>query len=75
MTSLKQPSVEHLQFPAISVSDTIFRYTKALDAIKNLRKERMADLKAEKERLSHLQLEKSRAEKVMQYLALLHDDV
>lgn len=40
------------------------RYTKALDAIKNLRKERVADLKTEKERLSHLQLEKSRAEKV-----------
>lgn len=41
------------------------RYTKALDAIKNLRKERTADLKTEKERLSHLQLEKSRSEKVI----------
>lgn len=64
MISLKRPSMERL-LPQ-TISNTIFRYTKALDAIKNLRKERMADLKTEKERLSHLQLEKSRAEKVIQ---------
>lgn len=40
------------------------RYTKALDCIKTLRKERVAELKADKERLKSLELEKARADKV-----------
>ena len=40
------------------------RYTKALDSIKNLRKERVAELKAEKERLIGLSREKSHADKL-----------
>lgn len=64
MISLKQPSGENSSAFRPSVLNMSFRYTKALDAIKNLRKERTADLKTDKERLSHLQLEKSRAEKV-----------
>lgn len=40
------------------------RYTKALDAIKNLRKERVAELKVDKERLERLSGEKSHADKL-----------
>lgn len=42
----------------------IDRYTKALDNIKALRKDRVADLKAEQERLSSLSLEKAHADKL-----------
>jgi DNA repair protein RAD50 len=41
-----------------------FRYTKALDSIKSLRKDRIAELKAEKERLESLQREKQHADKL-----------
>ena len=41
-----------------------FRYTKALDSIKALRKDRLAELKAEKERLESLSLEKKHADKL-----------
>ncbi|PPQ65386.1 hypothetical protein CVT26_000011 [Gymnopilus dilepis] len=47
--------------------DDIFeatRYTKALESIKNLRKERVADLKAEKERLLSLSREKAHSDKL-----------
>ncbi|KAI0345847.1 hypothetical protein BDW22DRAFT_1353452 [Trametopsis cervina] len=47
--------------------DDIFeatKYTKALDAIKSLRKDRVADLKADKERLNSLSLEKAHADKL-----------
>jgi DNA repair protein RAD50 len=50
--------------------DDIFeatRYTKALDNIKSLRKERVADLKADKERLHSLGLEKAHADRVIIY--------
>lgn len=40
------------------------RYTKALDSIKSLRKDRVADLKAEKERLESLALQKANADKL-----------
>lgn len=52
--------------------DDIFeatKYTKALDSIKALRKDRMADLKAEKERLESLQREKNHADKLKTRLA------
>ncbi|KAI0057825.1 hypothetical protein BV25DRAFT_1994717 [Artomyces pyxidatus] len=47
--------------------DDIFeatKYTKALTSIKDLRKDRMAELKAEKERLESLSLQKSHADKL-----------
>ncbi|KDQ20852.1 hypothetical protein BOTBODRAFT_124714 [Botryobasidium botryosum FD-172 SS1] len=47
--------------------DDIFeatRYTKALENIKTLRKERVAELKADNERLKSLQIEKSHADKL-----------
>jgi len=40
------------------------RYTKALDSIKSLRKDRMAELKAEKEHLLSLSREKAHADKL-----------
>ena len=40
-------------------------YTKALDSIKALRKERVADQKAEKERLESLSKEKAHADKLL----------
>lgn len=46
------------------VSNFRLRYTKALDAIKNLRKERVAELKTEKERLESLSREKAHADKL-----------
>ncbi|KAF8231720.1 hypothetical protein L208DRAFT_43628 [Tricholoma matsutake] len=52
--------------------DDIFeatRYTKALDSIKNLRKDRVAELKAEKERLIGLSREKAHADKLKSRIA------
>ncbi|KAI0354999.1 hypothetical protein OH77DRAFT_379119 [Trametes cingulata] len=52
--------------------DDIFeatKYTKALDNIKALRKERMADLKAESERLESLAREKAHADKLKSRIA------
>lgn len=40
------------------------RYTKALDSIKSLRKDRVSELKAEKERLESLAREKAHADKL-----------
>ena len=42
----------------------MFRYTKALDSIKTLRKDLVSDLKAERERLDSLSKEKSHADKL-----------
>ena len=43
---------------------TYDRYTKALDNIKSIRKDRTAELKTEKERLESLQREKTHADKL-----------
>ena len=51
------------------------RYTKALDNIKTLRKDRVADLKAEKERLSSLSLEKSHADKLKGRMSDISSDI
>ena len=48
---------------------TPFRYTKALISIKNLRKDRTAELKAEKERLLSLSREKSHSDKLKERIA------
>ncbi|PCH40037.1 hypothetical protein WOLCODRAFT_162047 [Wolfiporia cocos MD-104 SS10] len=58
---LAEPSVLKKKF------DDIFeatKYTKALDNIKSLRKDRVAELKAEKERLESLSKEKAHADKL-----------
>ncbi|KAF9463040.1 hypothetical protein BDZ94DRAFT_1362864 [Collybia nuda] len=58
--------------------DDIFeatRYTKALDSIKSLRKDRVADLKAEKERLVGLSREKSHADKLRARISELNSTI
>ncbi|GLB38321.1 putative repair protein [Lyophyllum shimeji] len=58
--------------------DDIFeatRYTKALDNIKSLRKDRVADLKAENERLLGLAREKSHADKLKERIAQLNSTI
>ncbi|KAG6890641.1 hypothetical protein C0995_006617 [Termitomyces sp. Mi166 len=55
--------------------DDIFeatRYTKALESIKNLRKDRVADLKAENERLQSLAREKAHADKLKERIFQLN---
>ena len=52
-----------------------FRYTKALVSIKNLRKDRTAELKAENERLLSLSREKSHLDKLMEHLAKLNAQI
>ena len=47
----------------------IIRYTKALDNIKALRKDRVAELKVEKERLEGLAREKRHADKLKKSMA------
>lgn len=44
---------------------TRHRYTKALDSIKSLRKDRVADLKADQERLESLSREKAHSDKLV----------
>ena len=44
-------------------------YTKALDSIKSLRKERVADQKAERERLESLSKEKGHADKLLKRIS------
>ncbi|KAF8349440.1 hypothetical protein F5887DRAFT_914397 [Amanita rubescens] len=58
---LSEPSVLKKKFDEIFEAT---RYTKALDSIKNLRKERMSELNAEKERLVGLSREKAHADKL-----------
>lgn len=46
--------------------ELIVRYTKALDNIRALRKERTAELKVDRERLKFLKSDKDKAERVCQ---------
>ncbi|KIJ61131.1 hypothetical protein HYDPIDRAFT_57502, partial [Hydnomerulius pinastri MD-312] len=58
--------------------DDIFeatRYTKALDSIKSLRKDRVADLKADKERLESLSKEKAHADKLRARVVELNSSI
>ncbi|KAI1789650.1 hypothetical protein LXA43DRAFT_1020614 [Ganoderma leucocontextum] len=58
--------------------DDIFeatKYTKALDNIKALRKERVADLKAETERLESLSREKAHADKLKDRITEMNDKI
>ncbi|KAF8552026.1 hypothetical protein OG21DRAFT_1486552 [Imleria badia] len=58
--------------------DDIFeatRYTKALDSIKALRKDRVADLKADKERLESLSKEKTHADKLRARIVDLNNTI
>jgi DNA repair protein RAD50 len=53
----------------------VARYTKALDNIKAIRKEGMAELKTEKERLDSLQREKTHADKLKARLSELNASI
>lgn len=54
---------------------TLNRYTKALDNIKSIRKDRAAELKAEKERLESLAREKGHADKLKNRISDLSDSM
>ncbi|KAJ3123383.1 DNA repair protein rad50, partial [Nowakowskiella sp. JEL0407] len=58
---LSEPSVLKKKFDEIFAAT---RYTKALEAIKKLRKEKATNLKLETQRLSHLKSNKIKAEKI-----------
>lgn len=51
------------------------RYTKALDAIKSLRKDRVAELKAEQERLESLSREKAHSDKLVKRVSDLNSTI
>lgn len=51
------------------------RYTKALDAIKSLRKDRVAELKAEQERLESLSREKAHSDKLTKRISDLNSTI
>lgn len=53
----------------------MIRYTKALDSIKALRKDRVAELKAEKERLESLSREKTHADKLRNRITDLSTEI
>ena len=53
----------------------MLRYTKALENIKALRKDRMAELKAETERLESLAREKSHADKLKDRITEMNDKI
>ena len=57
------------------VSTLYARYTKALDSIKALRKDRVADLKADKERLESLSKEKAHADNLRTRIAELNNAI
>ncbi|PFH54076.1 hypothetical protein AMATHDRAFT_852 [Amanita thiersii Skay4041] len=69
---LAEPSILKKKFDEIFEAT---RYTKALDSIKSLRKERMADLNAEKERLVGLSREKTHADKLKNRIAELKSTI
>jgi len=60
MTSLKLPS----KLMSLYWEGADARYTKALDNIRALRKERTAELKVDRERLKFLKADKDKAERV-----------
>ncbi|KAF7792625.1 hypothetical protein EIP86_003722 [Pleurotus ostreatoroseus] len=69
---LAEPSILKKKF------DDIFeatKFTKALDSIKSLRKDRVAELKAEKERLEGLSREKAHADKLHDRISSLTSDI
>ena len=54
---------------------TVRRYTKALDAIKSLRKDRVAELKTEQERLESLSREKAHSDKLVKRVSDLNSTI
>ncbi|KAF8627436.1 hypothetical protein AX17_006250 [Amanita inopinata Kibby_2008] len=69
---LSEPSVLKKKFDEIFEAT---RYTKALDSIKSLRKERVSELNAEKERLAGLSREKAHADKLKNRITELRSTI
>jgi hypothetical protein len=63
MTFLKQQGTNRIHLTSAYLNQ-FRRYSKALDAIKSLRKDRVAELKADKERLESVHREKLHADKL-----------
>lgn len=63
MTFLKQRGINVIHLTSAYLNQ-FRRYSKALDAIKSLRKDRVAELKADKERLESVHREKLHADKL-----------
>ena len=74
MTYSKPPS-EAISPPLYICLLTYRRYTKALDAIKSLRKDRVAELKAEQERLESLSREKAHSDKLVKRISDLNSTI
>ena len=74
MTSSRPPS-EIVGLSLFIRSLTSHRYTKALDAIKSLRKDRVAELKAEQERLESLSREKAHSDKLVKRVSDLNSTI
>ena len=74
MTSLRLPSKG--VSPSLFIpSPTARRYTKALDAIKSLRKDRVSELKTEQERLESLSREKAHSDKLVKRVSDLNSTI
>ena len=74
MTYLRLPSEGVGLFPSIRLL-TGHRYTRALDAIKSLRKDRVAELKTEQERLESLSREKAHSDKLVKRVSDLNSTI
>jgi DNA repair protein RAD50 len=74
MTSSRLPSEGVSLSPSIRLL-TGRRYTKALDAIKSLRKDRVAELKTEQERLESLSREKAHSDKLVKRVSDLNSTI
>ena len=75
MTSLRLQSTLIHDLRLFGFFIVLFRFTKALDSIKSLRKDRVAELKAEKERLEGLSREKAHADKLHDRISSLTSDI
>ena len=74
MTSSRPPSEGARLYPSIRLL-TDHRYARALDAIKSLRKDRVAELKTEQERLESLSREKSHSDKLVKRVSDLNSTI
>jgi len=74
MTYLRLPSEGVGLFPSICLL-TGHRYTRALDAIKSLRKDQVAELKTDQERLESLSREKAHSDKLVKRVSDLNSTI
>ena len=74
MTYSRLPSEDVGLFLSIRLL-TGYRYTRALDAIKSLRKDRVAELKTEQERLESLSREKAHSDKLVKRVSDLNSTI